>query len=59
MLSLQNNPANQAHSGVPECDGQLTAQVKSDRINKMVTPYAGVQTDPTSTTSVNNTCQTV
>ena len=34
--SLQNNPTGQAHSSVPECDGQHTAQVESEPMNRMV-----------------------
>ena len=37
VLSLQNNPTGQAHSRVPECDGQCTVQVEKDQINKMIT----------------------
>ena len=35
----------QSHSRVPECDGQLTVQVKPGPLNRMVTGSAGVQTD--------------
>ena len=35
----------QAHARVPECDGRLTVQVKSDPISRRVTAPAGVQTD--------------
>ena len=45
MTSLQNNPKGQAHSRVPECDGQHIVHVKSDRVNRMVTS-SGIQTDP-------------
>ena len=39
--SLEDNPQGQAHSRLPECDGQPSVQIKASPINRMVT----VQTD--------------
>ena len=43
--SIQVNSKSQAHSRVPECDGQATIQVKPSLINRMVSASAVVQTD--------------
>ena len=43
--SLQDNVKSQTHSRVCECNGQPTVQVKPSPVNRMVTAFAGVQTD--------------
>ena len=43
--SLPYNIESQAHSRVPECDGQPTVQVQPSAVNRMVSAPAGVQTD--------------
>ena len=43
--SLSDNSKSQAHSRLPECDGQHSVQVEPSPINRMVTASAGVQTD--------------
>ena len=43
--SLPDNSKSQAHSRVPECDGQPAAQVEPSPIFRMVTASASVQTD--------------
>ena len=43
--SLPHNIESQAHSRVPECDGQPTVQVQPSAVNRMVSASAGVQTD--------------
>ena len=43
--SLPDNPTSQTHSRVSECDGRPSVQVKPSPINRMVTAFAGVQTD--------------
>ena len=48
VSSLQDNIKSQTHSGVSECDGQPTVQVKPSTVNRMITASAGVQTDVTS-----------
>ena len=43
--SLSHYIESQAHSRVPECDGQPAVQVESGPVDGMVTTSAGVQTD--------------
>ena len=43
--SFSHHIESQAHSRVPECDGQPTFQVKSGTVDRMVTTSTGVQTD--------------
>ena len=43
--SLPHNIKSQAHSRVPECDGQPTVQVQLNAVNRMVSASAGVQMD--------------
>ena len=43
--SLSHNIESQTHSRVPECDGRPSVQVEPSAVNRMVTAYAGVQTD--------------
>ena len=43
--SLPHNIESQAHSRVPECDGQPTVQVQPSAVNRMVSAPTGVQTD--------------
>ena len=43
--SLPHNIESQAHSRVPECDGQPTVQVQPSAVNRMVSVPTGVQTD--------------
>ena len=43
--SLSHNIESQAHSRVPECDGQPSIPVKPSAVNRMVTTSAGIQTD--------------
>ena len=45
MPSLSHNIESQAHSRVPECDGQPAVQVQSSAVNRMISASAGVQTD--------------
>ena len=45
VSSLSHNIKSQAHSRVPECDGQPPVQVEPSAVNRMVTASAGVQTD--------------
>ena len=43
--SLSHNLESQTHSRVSECDGRPSVQVKPSAVHRMVTAYAGVQTD--------------
>ena len=45
LPSLPDNSKSQAHSRLPECDGQPSVQVEPGPMNRMVTASAGVQTD--------------
>ena len=45
VQSLPHNIESQAHSRVPECDGQPSVQVQPSAVNRMVSAPTGVQTD--------------
>ena len=55
--SLPDNLKSQTHFRVFECDGQRSVQVEPSPVNRMVTAFAGIQTDLTKV--VDSSCRSI